>query len=540
MTDGGSPRGVWVGIYDAALQHEPPKSFRHALVVLVVAVALYFPFLGFSGFAHSEGFRVYPGWEMLEGGDWVVPHLFGQVYLRKPPLVPWLHGIAAWVFGQNEFVARGVSSTAIVAMCMLSFAFAQRWFGRPWGLVAGLACAVMPLMYWYPPGRAAEIEPIHNLCTLLAACLMIDRALGRSRGTLGGVLLTWSLALAFGGMLLSKGPAGLPVIAGVLGAIFLVTRRWILALWPGNMLMLLAGGLLFGVWFMSLKAALVDQTGPAVVEPPERFLFQDGKWLSVVLLPLSVLTAALPHSLALAWLPWRTERLPWKVFVPAGDVNRRRIAGVLAWTVAIAVLLYTVVGIGNSRYVTPAMVLLPLCVAAAGQRCWGVAALARTGEYLKAKRAGRTAFVVLLCVAVGQVAFAEYRRTARTSGKPDALRLGEVLVGRRADHIELWGDHVVDTRPEVLRYACDRAYERGQFITPRWKPRVSGDPAYLPPAGSYVVVRHLTTDEVAQARAAGEDPEWPVYQAAGIETWPLVFEGKAHNFRYRVYQSPAP
>ena len=74
---------VWVGIYDAALQHEPPKSFRHAFVVLVVAIALYFPFLGFSGFAHSEGFRVYPGWEMLEGGDWVVPHLFGQVYLRR-------------------------------------------------------------------------------------------------------------------------------------------------------------------------------------------------------------------------------------------------------------------------------------------------------------------------------------------------------------------------------------------------------------------------------------------------------------------------
>jgi hypothetical protein len=94
---------------------------------------------------------------------------------------------------------------------------------------------------------------------------------------------------------------------------------------------------------------------------------------------------------------------------------------------------------------------------------------------------------------------------------------------------------MVDARPEVLRYACDRAYSRGEWVTPRWKPRRVGEPPTLPPPGSYLIVR---TD--AMRRDAGEEAEWPIVQAAGVGAWPLVFEGKAHNFEYRVYQSPAP
>lgn len=44
--------------------------------------------------------------EMLSGGDWVIPHLNGLVYLEKPPLQYWL---TAWAFrglGQTEFAAR--------------------------------------------------------------------------------------------------------------------------------------------------------------------------------------------------------------------------------------------------------------------------------------------------------------------------------------------------------------------------------------------------------------------------------------------------
>src|SRR5262245_2665266 len=40
------------------------------LIVLVVCGLVYWPFLGHSGFAFSEGQRVFPGWGMARGGDW--------------------------------------------------------------------------------------------------------------------------------------------------------------------------------------------------------------------------------------------------------------------------------------------------------------------------------------------------------------------------------------------------------------------------------------------------------------------------------------
>src|SRR5262249_8439204 len=91
------------------------------LIVLVAAGLVYWPFLGHSGFAFSEGQRVFPGWEMARGGDWLVPRLFGQAYLRKPPGMPWAIALASFVFGENEFSARSVSALAVTLGALISF-----------------------------------------------------------------------------------------------------------------------------------------------------------------------------------------------------------------------------------------------------------------------------------------------------------------------------------------------------------------------------------------------------------------------------------
>lgn len=47
--------------------------------------------------AGTEGHRALPGRAMLDGGDWLVPRLVGQLYLRKPPGQYWAIASAGWV-----------------------------------------------------------------------------------------------------------------------------------------------------------------------------------------------------------------------------------------------------------------------------------------------------------------------------------------------------------------------------------------------------------------------------------------------------------
>lgn len=108
-----------------------------AMVIVAVALILFLPGLGSTGLSMSEGHRVVPGWEMLERGDWRVPHMFERVYLRKPPGMPWAIAASSMVFGKTELAARLVSvvATALAGVCACWFA--RRWYGARWGSVRG-------------------------------------------------------------------------------------------------------------------------------------------------------------------------------------------------------------------------------------------------------------------------------------------------------------------------------------------------------------------------------------------------------------------
>ncbi|MEJ2701392.1 MAG: phospholipid carrier-dependent glycosyltransferase [Sedimentisphaerales bacterium] len=94
--------------------------------------------------------------EMLQTGNWIVPHLDGLRYFEKPVLGYWLNAAAIALFGENAFAVRFPSAIAVGLTALLLFAFVRR-FSRD-DLTAPLATAIFLL---FP-----EVYAIGSFCVL--------------------------------------------------------------------------------------------------------------------------------------------------------------------------------------------------------------------------------------------------------------------------------------------------------------------------------------------------------------------------------------
>jgi len=80
--------------------------------------------------------------EMRDSGDWIVPHLNGEIYAEKPPLFFWLVNLSTFFFGENsELTNRLPSALAGLFAVLVTFVFAKRLFNEKAGLFSGLALA---------------------------------------------------------------------------------------------------------------------------------------------------------------------------------------------------------------------------------------------------------------------------------------------------------------------------------------------------------------------------------------------------------------
>lgn len=71
--------------------------------------------------------------EMLQRGDWVVPHLLGLRYFEKPVAGYWFNNISQWLFGDNNFAVRfasvfstGMTALLVFVLAMLMWSNARR------------------------------------------------------------------------------------------------------------------------------------------------------------------------------------------------------------------------------------------------------------------------------------------------------------------------------------------------------------------------------------------------------------------------------
>src|SRR6202048_4812121 len=96
----------------------------------ILGTVLWFALLGQRPlFDPDEGRYAEIPREMLSGGDWVIPHLNGLVYLEKPPLQYWLTALAFRGFGMNEFTARLCTGLAGYLSLVTVFFFGRKLWG---------------------------------------------------------------------------------------------------------------------------------------------------------------------------------------------------------------------------------------------------------------------------------------------------------------------------------------------------------------------------------------------------------------------------
>lgn len=157
--------------------------------------------------------------EMIESGDWTVPHLNYVRYFEKPPLGYWLTAVSFKIFGYGEWQGRFFPALLALFGALITFWAGSRIWDKLTGLLAGLVL-VTSLEYFI----LARIITLDMVLTFFVTCLMIlfflgykEKAARKKRLLYIGAWVAMALAV------LTKGPMAV-VLPGAVILAFLLLR----------------------------------------------------------------------------------------------------------------------------------------------------------------------------------------------------------------------------------------------------------------------------------------------------------------------------
>jgi 4-amino-4-deoxy-L-arabinose transferase-like glycosyltransferase len=288
---------------------------------------------------------------MVEGGDWLIPHLYGEVYLRKPPLIYWIEAGTEKLMGRgDEFVWRLPSAVGSALLAVFVAWWTGRWFGPAARLPGGFGC--LALVALWDQNRGADIDALNTAFAVITSLCVLELVCGTGRARTG-----WCIAagLSLGAALLLKGPGGLPqAVAAIIGpAIFL--RNWKIVRKPAIAVAFLIGFAIFTAYIVAAKVAMqragiaADHTGwNEVIQ--KTFLHGWVQRLVSLTMPLQLLGYALPVSVVLPFAIFLIRQMPKE------DLRRVKATAILG-TLAATAVIWMIDGNDNPRY---EYVMLPL------------------------------------------------------------------------------------------------------------------------------------------------------------------------------------
>lgn len=319
--------------------------------------------------------------EMIETGDWLVPHLWYLPHLDKPPMTYWLIAVSMKLFGQNEWAARLPVALAGVSGVWAAFLFGCSLGGRRVAIWSALI--LQTSLLYFVMARMLTTDILLTQFTAWAiyfwwrSWLEAKTESGKRKAGkfFGWHLAGWMMiALAF----LTKGPIALAIPLVAFGALLLLRRREV----PGKILVagFLAGFALFLVlaapWFLAVFQRVPESghymifgqaaghlLGTTIKNRPGGIFYFFGV-LAVGLLPWTIL---------LGWV-WRSPSPPSAVHRPQSETqsairNRQSAIKRDGWLLLNVWAIFTFVLFSLARAKLPAYIL-PIFPALAVMLAW--------------------------------------------------------------------------------------------------------------------------------------------------------------------------
>ena len=151
--------------------------------------------------------------EMLETGNWMVPHLNGEYRFDKPPLIYWFQAGSISLFGVSEMAVRLPSILCATLTTGLLAFWGRRLAGDGAGMMAGILWVTCPQAFVHAHLAVADMAMVFFFTLSSWSGWELHQARGRGRAIAGWFWVFFtSLALGF----LAKGPvawlAAMPAI----------------------------------------------------------------------------------------------------------------------------------------------------------------------------------------------------------------------------------------------------------------------------------------------------------------------------------------
>lgn len=201
-------------------------SGRDRLLLALISLAVLLPGTYSVSLAdRDEGWYAQVSREMLQTGDWLIPHYLGQPWIAKPPLLYWCVAAAFALFGVHAWAARLVSVLAMLGAVQLTATLGTGLGNRRVAWIASVSfiTAALPATI----GKLVLTDALLLVCCLAAMLLLwriVTRGASLARST--GFWLFLGLAI------LAKGPAAF-VFVGPFALALLVISRPLAGKMPG-------------------------------------------------------------------------------------------------------------------------------------------------------------------------------------------------------------------------------------------------------------------------------------------------------------------
>lgn len=173
-----SLRMLWTRtLFPGAVEVDPRIRWRSLAALIFLPALFLYPWLNYKLLEPDEGRYAEIGREMLMRGDWIVPHLQGEPYLDKPPLLYWAVMASYRIFGVHDWSARIPPALAVHGTILLTYLFGRRLLGERAAVRGALLLSLTPglmgmgrllvldglLTFWVTLGLFAGYEAIHGL-----------------------------------------------------------------------------------------------------------------------------------------------------------------------------------------------------------------------------------------------------------------------------------------------------------------------------------------------------------------------------------------